>query len=487
MNILLIDPASTYYGPNLGLLYLSASIERGKHNPFLLDLNNFRVSNNLERIVSLIDSYKIDIVGFSVCDVNYEWSVDISKQIKSKRSISIIFGGPQANSVGSEILQSNPCVDYVIAGECEESIHSFLDALECGASVDRVHGVFSRSNESSWSERQVAAIDIDKICPPNYSHIGLSSLSGYMLLTTRGCPYKCTFCTRNTGKKWRQRSVASCTDEIADAIKKLKIKSFRIVDASFNLKEDRVIEFCDNIKARNIDIPWMVSGIRADRLTYNSAQAMRDAGCGMLAIGAESINPEVFNRLQKGETLEDIFHAIEICKEAGLEAGLYMIHGLPGDTYDASIMYARQLQRMRPDYVMYNQAVPFRGTELYEWAKEKSTLTSSIDWRMTRSLDEAPYETNDFSAADRVKSFRIIQTITNVINFTSEDIGTLDGLYQRISDNDNDNFDEHKNYINETIRLGKAKNFVKLVHDEKGFNYLEGYTGCVDIKNNRYV
>ncbi len=489
MKILLIDPQSTYKAPNLGLLYICSSLANSRHEPFLLDLNNYPVDNPVKRVTDLINNLSIPVIGLSITDVSCKWSMEFIDKVKAKRKdITIITGGPQVNIIGREIFEETHNIDYALKGESEGSILEFLDFLEGNLDKEDVPGLLYKSNMTVEENTKGNIIDLDRLLFPDYSFLGIEEISGYMLLTSRGCPYRCIFCARNTGTKWRTRLIDNVIDELINAKDSLNIKSFRIVDASFNLNEARVIEFCDKLTDNNIDIPWMVSGIRADRISDKSVEAMKNAGCEMLAMGIETIDPEVFENIKKGEELEDIINAIEICKNHKLEVGYYMILGLPGDNYERSIKYARKLQAMKPDYVMYNQAVPFRGTDLYDWAQRNAHLNPDFTWQQTRDYDNTAYWTDDFSVQERLESFKIIQTIVKVINFTSDKPDDHEILIKEIKENDPDYLDYHLDYIDNTIRHSINKKYtIKQIHKETDFKSLEDYAGCFDIKNRRMV
>lgn len=490
MKILLIDPQSSYKAPNLGLLYLCSSLANSKHEPYLLDLNNYPFENPVKRVADLIDNLSIKVVGLSITDVSYKWSIDFINKIKKQRkNITIIAGGPQVNIIGKEVFENNENIDYALKGEGERSIIDFLDFQEGNLKEEKdVAGLLYRNNGAVRENNKGDIIDLDSLFFPDYSFLGIEEMSGYMVLTSRGCPYRCIFCARNTGNRWRIRLIDNVIDELKYAIESLNIKSFRIVDASFNLNEARVIEFCNKLINNNINIPWMVSGIRADRITDKSIEAMKNAGCQMLAMGIETIDPGVFKGIKKGEKLEDIFNAIRICKKFKLEVGYYMILGLPGDNYERSIKYARKLQELRPDYVMYNQAVPFRGTDLYDWVKENGQFNSEFTWQQTRDCEKSAYWTDEFSINERLKAFRIIQTIVKVINFASRKPDDLGILIKEIKQNDPDSLDYHLSYIGNTLEQNvDEKNTIKHIHKETDFKYLEDYNGCFDIKARRMI
>ena len=165
-----------------------------------------------------------------------------------------------------------------------------------------------------------------------------------------------------------------------------------------------------------------------------------------------------------------------------------MMHGLPGDAYERSIEYARRLQALRPDYVMYNHAIPFPGTELYNWVEEHGQFRPGYTWKQTRDFAKAAFWTPSFDEKQRVESFRVIQTIVHVINFASENQKELDDLVEEIKEYDPDYLDYHMAYLKKSLGEGlEKKNLIKKIHREDQIERRAGYTGCVDVKTLRMV
>jgi radical SAM superfamily enzyme YgiQ (UPF0313 family) len=483
MKILLVEPRSNHKGANLGLLYLAGALARSRHEALLLDLNNGPEVDPLARIVELVRGQGVDLVGFSLCDVNFLWSMELIRRIKAQLPVRVVAGGPQVNSLGQSLLSDHPELDAALAGECEESLIGYLDHLAGGTVPETVPGLIYRAEGGVRQIPRGAPAQLDQLPTLDYGLLGIRHVSGYMLITSRGCPYKCFFCARNTGDVWRPRDLELCLDELEHARQEIGIKTFRIVDASFNIQEKRVIQFCRRLRERGLDLPWMVSGIRADRLTDASVAALKEAGCGMLAMGVESIDPQVFAAINKGETIEHIVGAMEMCRRHKLEVGCYMIHGLPGDNYERSIAYARQLQQLRPDYVMYNHAIPFVGTELHRWATKQAHVNPEFSWLTTRDFENVAYWTDDFSVPERLDSFRVIQTITHVINFSSQDQAQREALFEEIRRYDPDHLAEHQAYVQHSLEEGAGrKNEIRHLHQEDVFVHEAGYTGCLDVK-----
>ena len=132
---------------------------------------------------------------------------------------------------------------------------------------------------------------------------------------------------------------------------------------------------------------------------------------------------------------------------------------------------------------MYNHAIPFQGTELNRWVRRHGHFNPGFSWLQTRDFEKVAFWTDDFKEEDRLKSFRIIQTITHVINFSSEDPKELDTLKAEIKKYDPEYFDYHLNFVEENLkRLGNEKNSIKRVHRETDIQRRSDYTGCVNIK-----
>jgi radical SAM superfamily enzyme YgiQ (UPF0313 family) len=139
---------------------------------------------------------------------------------------------------------------------------------------------------------------------------------------------------RNRG--WVPRSAKNSADELARAKEKWQIKSFKILDDCFNLKEDRVIEFCGLVKP--LGLTWnCANGIRADRLTDASAKAMAESGCEQVGFGIESANPEILSGIKKGESIGQIEEGIKIAKKYFKEVNGFFIIGLPGSSYETDL------------------------------------------------------------------------------------------------------------------------------------------------------
>ena len=158
----------------------------------------------------------------------------------------------------------------------------------------------------------------------------------YYLLTSLGCPFRCTYCASRK-RPWRRRSVAHCMEELREAKARWGIRRFDVIDDCFNADRDRVLEFCEQAQA--LDLPWTcANGLRADRFDEAMARALKRSGCRYLSFGVESLDDTVLKTNQKGETAEQITQAIVTAQKyfPGRVNGFFII-GLPGSSYASDL------------------------------------------------------------------------------------------------------------------------------------------------------
>lgn len=321
--------------PNIGLAYISVGLQKDHR---IIDLCTFPYPRN--RFLH----YQSDWLGISVKMNNYRNAVRISKLYKRKYpQAKIVWGGPQIPCAYDRIKKENPYVDLFI-GE--------------------------------WDYTE----DLDSLPFPNYSKFDSydylvkqwqSNLRYYPIITSRGCPYSCTFCASHliSGKKWRARSAENCFEELKLVKKRWSINSFQILDDCFNIDKKRVMEFCELI--RPLELRWScANGIRADRFDEDMAKAMKEANCQHVSFGIESIVPEVLEAVKKGETVEQIEKAVDIAKAYFKGVAGFFIIGLPNSSYEKDLYNLHWVMK-KGILAHFSYLVPFEGTELYNEADYK--------------------------------------------------------------------------------------------------------------------
>jgi radical SAM superfamily enzyme YgiQ (UPF0313 family) len=220
--------------------------------------------------------------------------------------------------------------------------------------------------------------NLDVLPIPNFDLVDLVVKYGfkhykdtYIMATSRGCPYNCTFCLSNVlcERRWRPFSAQRVVAEIKHAYQKYGLQRISLQDDNFVMQPQRVIEICNLLREENLKISLHLDGgIRADRLTEDSLEALCSSGLesGILAI--ESGSPEIFAMIDKGETLEEVEKTICMLQASNISLQVFMILGLPGDTHETffeSIQFAQKYKLK----CRWHFAFPFEGTKMYEYVQ----------------------------------------------------------------------------------------------------------------------
>jgi radical SAM superfamily enzyme YgiQ (UPF0313 family) len=187
------------------------------------------------------------------------------------------------------------------------------------------------------------------------------------LVTSRGCPHRCSFCMNFMGRKWRAKSAGRVLAEIEALVRRHGIRECWILDDNFTFDKKRTLEICEGIVAGGFNLSLRFpNGIRADRLDRDIVAALKRAGCYNIAFGIESGNQAILDRLGKGEKLERIRDAIALANEQGLLTSGFFVMGLPGDTESTlhdSIRFAVSSGLSDASFFI---ATPYPGTRLWE-------------------------------------------------------------------------------------------------------------------------
>jgi radical SAM superfamily enzyme YgiQ (UPF0313 family) len=204
----------------------------------------------------------------------------------------------------------------------------------------------------------------------------------YSILTSRGCPYRCTYCSQILPRVWRMRSPESVVAEWRWLVRDLEAKEIGVLDDSFNIDRKRVLAICDLLMAEGLNhVPWiMINGIRANLVDEALLGRMREAGCIRTAFGVESGNQEILDSvIGKQLTLEQIRAAFKAAKSVGMETIGFFIIGLPGETEETIEDTIRFACELDPLVANFSMATPFPSTEMREVVLEKGRLLAQ-DW-----------------------------------------------------------------------------------------------------------
>lgn len=371
MKLLLINPSShtRYPIPPLGLLQLASDISMHGHIAFLNDLNVSPLDYN-----ALIEC---DAVGITAVTPNINEAVELSKEIQEQYPRkTIIVGGPHATILPEETLEAGS-FDMALVGEADVTLPMLLDTLEGELPIDDVPNLYCKSGDYIWhTELQNKPVDMSTLPMPDCSLLDISKYRPHVphgrkkpwlpMITSRGCPYSCTFCSKPVfGSKYRALTAGNVVNQLSVLKDKHGVKEVAFYDDVFTMDFHRAYDICEGIRRANLDIDWSCE-TRVNLVGAGILKDLRGAGCFLIAYGIESGSQNVLSSLNKGISLEQIEEAIAHTREVGIQTVGYFMLGNPSETeedIDQTINFAIKLKL---DYAQFAITVPLPGSKLYE-------------------------------------------------------------------------------------------------------------------------
>ena len=374
----------------LSLLYIATFLNDNGHKAEILDCEAEGIS--YEDLEQIIKNNNYDVVAVAMLTSMFSQSLEVCKIAKKVNpKIKTVVGGSHASVRPMETAQEQ-VIDIVVIGEAEVTFKELLDAFEQNIPLTNVKGICYKENGIVIKNEPKPKIqDLDFFPMPDRKLIKMNlyrpsvsyykRLPAYTMITTRGCPYRCTFCaTANTG--YRMHSTQRVVQEMKMLVEEYGAKEILIRDDTFTLSRKRTIELCDAIikEGLNKKVIWDCI-TRAGLVDLELLKKMKQAGCCGIHFGVEGGTQKLIDTIHKDATLDQIRNAFKWAREAGLETRGYFMVGLPGAQKEddmATINFAKELD---PDWAQFTVTIPYPGTQLYKEAKEFGTLTSSeADW-----------------------------------------------------------------------------------------------------------
>jgi len=416
-KVLLIDPPwfvlqnQDNSVASLGLAYLGAYLRKKEHEcliyngefgfktqplkgSVLIDYDNYLsnlesnspyIKQTFEEITKLIKNFNPSIVGIAIPTAKYVVAVKIAEKIKQLNpKIKIIVGGPHPTGLPEKTLKEK-CFDIVIKNEGEISFCNVVDALENKKSLKNIKGISYKENKIINNPLQPYVEDLDTLPFPawdlfyRWKEFHPDSFGG--VLTSRGCPYDCTFCASKEiwTKKTRNRTVLNILKEIKQTHEKFKTKLFRINDDTFTLNKQRVIDFCSGLINERLNIKW-ICDTRTNHIDLELLNLMKKAGCFHINLGIESGNPEILKLIKKGINLKEVRNVFKLAKKAKISTTAYFMIGFPTETKEQVRDTIRLMEEIRPDNPCWGTVTPYPGTELYDLAKKMNVLPENDNY-----------------------------------------------------------------------------------------------------------
>ncbi|MFX1416188.1 MAG: B12-binding domain-containing radical SAM protein [Promethearchaeota archaeon] len=370
--------------PPLGLGYIASYIRRYCDCEVII-YDALHARSTDKEFYSVLESFSPDVVGISgtATPSIYDTyrAARLVKRFDSKTHV--VAGGAHVTFEDTNVLAECPEIDIVVRGEGEATMNALLKAIQTKQGLTDIRGITYRRDSQVIRNPDMPHVkDLDSIPFPAYDLLDLKKYfaGNYpwaTMITSRGCPYKCVFCSssRIVGKRWRGRSPSNVVEEIEMLEQKYAVREIEFLDDLFTFDKDRVREFCELLKSRGVGFGWTCS-TRADVMARypHMARWLRAAGCHTVYIGAESGSQRILNIMKKGISVDDIVRSVRILKREGLGVILSFIIGTPSETkqeIDATIDLACRLD---PDLAQFTVLTPYPGTPLFDEARKNGWL-----------------------------------------------------------------------------------------------------------------
>jgi anaerobic magnesium-protoporphyrin IX monomethyl ester cyclase len=453
MKVLLINPTGfsdlSGEGVNVGLGYLASAVMEEGHDVRVLDLNTSLKIPNVVRINKSIN-WLPEFVGISINSFNVLSAVRLIDKIKPRLPHATFWaGGPHITIVKENFLkQYIELFDGLVIGEGDRTIKEILNTL-CGSRLDDINnipGLICKTKNGEILETSAREFikDIDSLSFPNYdvfdSYPEVVS-NWYNLLTSRGCPNNCVFCSSKMiwRRNWRYRSLTDIENELIAVKNKHGVKKVRIVDDNFSIKKGRAVDILNLLSSYGFNIS-LTNGIRADSVDDEFAKILRKNRVSPVVIGVENADCDTFEYVQKGESLAQIEYALKILRENHINVIATMVIGLINTNTESVTRSIKFLKKVDASG-HWMIALPFPGTALYTWACDNGRMLFDYSQfaaeGITRSMVSFPppvyFDTVEYPAAQRLEDFKRANLISNNYHFLFNESEPISRIISRIA------------------------------------------------------
>jgi anaerobic magnesium-protoporphyrin IX monomethyl ester cyclase len=366
-----------------------------------------------------------DLVGISTTTATCREAYQIAGMLRPNR-IPVVIGGMHATFMPEEALQY---ADYIIRGEAEYNFLPLVRAIEAGQTPEDIPGVsFWKDNSQVHNDLMKEPVDMDTLPIPDLSLLAnSSSMLSTPVMTSRGCPYDCTFCcvTEVFGRRYRHRA----TDSILEELKRYRGKNVFFCDDNFAARPELTKELLRGMIANGIKLKRWGAQVRVDAARDDELLSlMKRSGCGIVYIGFESINPATLEGYNKQQTVEDIEAAISRFHDYGIRIHGMFVFGADTDTVETIRETAKFALRTRIDSIQFMTLTPFPNTPFYDKLEAEGRILTR-DWSLydghhtvfqpaLLSPEELQFET--------IKAMKSFYSLKNILqNLTLTGIGSV--------------------------------------------------------------
>lgn len=397
--------------PSLGIGYMAAVLEENNIDVDVLDANALDLT--YDEIGKEIINRESDIVAITALTPTIGKALDTADVIKNYKSDTIVVLGGYHPTFEYEAVLEEESVDVVVRGEGEYTMLDLVETIDLGGDLKNVQGLAFKDKASQelivTPDRPIIQ-DLDELPFPAFH---LFPMDKYKILnittnvatiiTTRGCPMQCSFCSSAAlhGRHLRRRSYENVVDEIEIRLKEQNIDTIAFMDDTFTLDVKFVKNFCAEVKRRNLKFWWGCTS-RVDTLNEELLETMKDAGCITIFMGVESADQQMLDKMNKNITVSKTITAFKLARKVGIRTIASCVIGMPEDTKETMKQTIDFVDSLKPNYALYSLATPYPGTRFYKETFEKN-LIKIKDW----------------------SKFTLISPVLDTIDCTKEDLRSI--------------------------------------------------------------
>jgi len=373
-GVLLVNPPAEavreYYDqpdyPHIGLGYIAAYLKNhGIPDVAVIDSKLSRLT--IQQTIEEVRKRRPRIVGLTAMTHQIVATHKLAAGVKAALADTItVLGGFHGSFLPERTLQEFPKFDYICVGEGEMAFREFVDRTQRHLDVSNIQGIAGRRGADIYvNGRGAIPEDLNDLGMPAWELFPVAPK--YHVMSQRGCPFGCNFCSRPYGRKLRNRSVPHVIEELRMVIERLGSSNIHFADETFTVRKDYVAELCEAITAAGLHKKaqfWC--HVHANTIDLRTAKLMKAAGFTEVGFGVESGNPEILRQMKKGIDRADVIRAANVLREAKIKFATYFIIGHPYET-EASVNDSISLAvELNPTSVAFGLMVPYPGTEIWE-------------------------------------------------------------------------------------------------------------------------
>jgi len=374
--------------PPLSLSYLAGVLAQEGIEGKILD---FLVTQyHPKKLRRELEEYRPQLVGATCVTLNYPIARRMLKVCKDfDPNIFTVIGGPHVTFAAKETLLSSPWIDAIVIGEGERTLVELARTVAEDQDIRDVAGIaFADGGRVTRTSARPLIENLDQMPLPARELLPMARYRALgtpcTVITSRGCPYNCIFCSghRMFGPRVRFRSPGLVVDEIERLQRHFGLSKINIVDDTFTLNHNHTRAVCEELLRRNLKMKWSVFA-RVDRISEDIAQLMNRAGCEWVLFGVESADEVILKTIRKGTTPDDVRRGVKIAAEAGLNVFNSFILGLPGESWETahkSLAFGDELYQKYGAKYGFHMLSPLPGTEIYDRAKDYGIRILTRNW-----------------------------------------------------------------------------------------------------------